>query len=200
MSFITKRGAVNKLAKKSKANEENVTTETLAPDEEIKEENKQTACEKEENAEKNACEELEKKYNELEDKYLRLAAEYTNFQRRTREEKEALYTNATCDAVAELLPIMDNLQRASDTMADATDVKSVADGVEMITKMALEVFSKLGVEPIEALGKEFDASLHNAVMHIDDDSFGTNEVVEEFQKGYKCKDKVIRYSMVKVAN
>ena len=72
--------------------------------------------------------------------------------------------------------------------------------VEMIKKMALEVFSKLGVEPIEAVGKEFDASLHNAVMHIDDDSFGTNEVVEEFQKGYKCKDKVIRYSMVKVAN
>ena len=191
MSFITKRGAVNKLAKKSKANEENVNTQSVEPDEEIKEENNQTASE---------SEEFEKKYNELEDKYLRLAAEYTNFQRRTREEKEALYTNAVVDTVAELLPIMDNLQRASDTMADATDVKSVADGVAMITKMALEVFSKLGVEPIEAFGKEFDASLHNAVMHIDDDNFGTNEVVEEFQKGYKCKDKVIRYSMVKVAN
>lgn len=191
MSFITKRGAVNKVAKKSKASEENVNTEALAPDEEIKEENKQATSE---------SEEFEKKYNELEDKYLRLAAEYTNFQRRTREEKDALYTNAVVDTVAELLPIMDNLQRASDTMADATDVKSVADGVEMIKKMALEVFSKLGVEPIEAVGKEFDASLHNAVMHIDDDSFGTNEVVEEFQKGYKCKDKVIRYSMVKVAN
>ena len=186
-----KRGAVNKLAKKSKASEENVNTQAVTPDEEIKEENNQTASE---------IEEFEKKFNELEDKYLRLADEYTNFQRRTREEKEALYTNAVVDTVAELLPIMDNLQRASDTMADAADVKSVADGVAMITKMALEVFSKLGVEPIEALGKEFDASLHNAVMHIDDDSFGTNEVVEEFQKGYKCKDKVIRYSMVKVAN
>ena len=200
MSFITKRGAVNKLAKKPKAGEENVKTNSCAPDEHTKAESEQSVCEDECQGDKKLYEELEKKYNELEDKYLRLAAEYTNFQRRTREEKEALYTNAVCDTVAELLPVMDNLQRANDTMSEAADAKSIAQGVAMITKMTLEVFSKLGVEPIEAMGKEFDASLHNAVMHIDDESFGTNEVVEEFQKGYKCKDKVIRYSMVKVAN
>lgn len=144
--------------------------------------------------------EAEKKYAELEDKYYRLAAEYTNFQRRTKEEKEALYSNAVADTVAELLPIMDNLQRAAAVPTESAEAKTVAEGVALISKMANEVFAKLGVEEIEAVGKEFDATLHNAVMHIDDDSFGKNEVVEEFQKGYKCKSKVIRYSMVKVAN
>ncbi len=183
---------MNNLAKKTNENEnmnENVdftNDETAAPEEGIEEAGNEN--------------EFEKKYYELEDKYYRLAAEYTNFQRRTKEEKEALYANAVADTVSELLPIMDNLQRAVDTSADATDAKTVAEGVALISKMANEVFAKLGVEPIEALGKEFDASLHNAVMHIDDDNFGKNEVVEEFQKGYKCKDKVIRYSMVKVAN
>ncbi len=187
---------MNRVAKKSEACEEKAKTTPDALDE-VTEKAEEI---EEENIINDKCEELEKKYNELEDKYFRLAAEYTNFQRRTREEKDALYTNAVSDTVAELLPIMDNLQRAVDTSKQATDAKTVADGVELITKMALEVFSKLGVEPIEALGKEFDASLHNAVMHIDDESYGKNEVVEEFQKGYKCKDKVIRYSMVKVAN
>lgn len=192
MNSTQKRRVVNDVAKKEKKDEnlnENadfLNDETAAPEEGIEEE----GCENE----------FEKKYYELEDKYYRLAAEYTNFQRRTKEEKEALYSNAVADAVSELLPIMDNLQRAVDTSTDATDAKTVADGVALISKMALEAFSKLGVEPIEAIGKEFDASIHNAVMHIDDDSFGKNEVVEEFQKGYKCKDKVIRYSMVKVAN
>ena len=118
----------------------------------------------------------------------------------SREEKEAMYTNAVSDTVAELLPILDNLQRAVDTSAETADAKTIADGVGMIAKLASDAFAKLGVEPIEAVGKEFDAAVHNAVMHVDDDSYGTNEVVEEFQKGYKCKDKVIRYSMVKVAN
>lgn len=111
-----------------------------------------------------------------------------------------MYTNAVSDTVAELLPILDNLQRAMDTPAETKEAKTIADGVAMIAKLAVDTFAKLGVEPIEAVGKEFDAAVHNAVMHVDDDSFGKNEVVEEFQKGYKCKDKVIRYSMVKVAN
>ena len=180
------------MAKKAKPSNENIDVAT-----EIKEEIKEETEVKEEQSEYDV---LEAKYNELDDKYLRLAAEYTNFQRRTREEKEALYTSAVCDTVGEFLPIMDNLQRALDMSADATDAKTVADGVAMVVKMAFETFNKLGIEPIEAVGKEFDMALHNAVMHIDDDSFGKNEVVEEFQKGYKCKDKVIRYSMVKVAN
>ena len=195
MNCIMKRKAVSDLAKKEKEeNTKKAPTPETAADENIEEETQSTPIEAKE------YDQLEQKYKELEDKYYRLAAEYTNFQRRSREEKDALYTNAVSDTVAELLPILDNLQRAVDTVRDTDDAKTVADGVVMISKMAQEVFSKLGVEPIEAVGKEFDAAVHNAVMHIDDDSYGANEVVEEFQKGYKCKDKVIRYSMVKVAN
>lgn len=198
MNCTTKRKAVIEVAKKAKDNEENLKNtsaaeEQAAVDENIEPQDTEGQGGKDYDA-------LEKKYSELEDKYYRLAAEYTNFQRRSREEKEAMYTNAVSDTVAELLPILDNLQRAVDTTADTADAKTIAEGVAMIAKLAVDTFAKLGVEPIEAVGKEFDAAVHNAVMHVDDDSFGKNEVVEEFQKGYKCKDKVIRYSMVKVAN
>ena len=205
MNCITKRKAVIELAKKAKDKEENLKNTSVAEEQAATDENieaQETASAQTQTEEKNEkdYDALEKKYNELEDKYYRLAAEYTNFQRRSREEKEAMYTNAVSDTVAELLPILDNLQRAVDTSAETADAKTIADGVVMIAKLASDAFAKLGVEPIEAVGKEFDAAVHNAVMHVDDDSYGTNEVVEEFQKGYKCKDKVIRYSMVKVAN
>lgn len=195
---------MNNVAKKAKENEESLKTasasETPAADENIEAQEAASAQPQAEEKDEKDYDALEKKYNELEDKYYRLAAEYTNFQRRSREEKEAMYTNAVSDTVAELLPVLDNLQRAVDTSAETADAKTIADGVAMIAKLASDAFAKLGVEPIEAVGKEFDAALHNAVMHVDDDSYGKNEVVEEFQKGYKCKDKVIRYSMVKVAN
>lgn len=195
---------MNNVGKKAKENEESLKTasasETPAADENIEAQEAASAQPQAEEKDEKDYDALEKKYNELEDKYYRLAAEYTNFQRRSREEKEAMYTNAVSDTVAELLPVLDNLQRAVDTSAETADAKTIADGVAMIAKLASDAFAKLGVEPIEAVGKEFDAALHNAVMHVDDDSYGTNEVVEEFQKGYKCKDKVIRYSMVKVAN
>lgn len=197
MNYTTKRKAVNNLAKKEAEEKIKNTSEAeqTAGDEKIETQPEAPAPEQ-----GGTDGEMEKKYNELEDKYYRLAAEYTNFQRRSREEKDAMYTNAVSDTVAELLPILDNLQRASDTSAEASDAKTIAEGIVMIAKLANDIFAKLGVEPIEAVGQEFDASVHNAVMHIDDDSYGANEVVEEFQKGYKCKDKVIRYSMVKVAN
>ncbi len=200
MNCTTKRKAVIEVAKKAKDNEENLKNTSTAEEQAAVDENIEAqGMEQEEQAGKD-YDVLEKKYSELEDKYYRLAAEYTNFQRRSREEKEAMYTNAVSDTVAELLPILDNLQRAMDTPAETKEAKIIADGVAMIAKLAVDTFAKLGVEPIEAVGKEFDAAVHNAVMHVDDDSFGKNEVVEEFQKGYKCKDKVIRYSMVKVAN
>ncbi len=142
----------------------------------------------------------EEKIQALEDKYLRLAAEYKNYQNRTQREKEALYTTAVADTVKELLPILDSMQRATDAAKTATDVAAVAEGIAMISKMCAEVFEKMGVEEIEAVGKPFDANVHNAVMHVDDEAYGENEVVEEFQKGYKYKDSIIRYSMVKVAN
>lgn len=166
------------------------------------EETAEKAAEAEETAEaaEDAAAASEEKIKELEDKYLRLAAEYKNYQNRTQREKEALYTSAVADAVKELLPVLDSVQFATESAKTATDVAAVAEGIEKISKMCAEVFAKMGVEEIEAVGKPFDAAFHNAVMHIDDEAFGENEVVEEFQKGYKYKDSVIRYSMVKVAN
>lgn len=145
-------------------------------------------------------EELEAKIAELEEKYLRLAAEYKNYQTRSQREKDELYSKSVSDTVEKLLPVIDSVERAQGMAKDSKSVEDVCEGIELIAKMAKEVFEKLGVEAIEAVGKEFDANVHNAVMHIDDENFGENEVVEEFMKGYRLKDKVIRYSMVKVAN
>ena len=159
------------------------------------------ACENKEEAQ--VCEsadDAETKYGELEEKYLRLAAEYKNYQNRTQREKDEIYGRAVMDTVAKLLPVVDSVERAEIMGKDAKSVEDVFAGIELIGKMTKEVFDKMGVEAIEAVGKEFDANIHNAVMHIDDENYGENEVVEEFMKGYKMKDKVIRYSMVKVAN
>ena len=144
--------------------------------------------------------ELEEKLHELEEKYLRLAAEYKNYQARSQREKEELYSKSVSDAVEMLLPVIDSVERAQGMAKESKSVEDVCAGIELIAKMTKEAFEKLGVEEIEAVGKEFDANVHNAVMHTDDDSVGENTVVEEFMKGYKMKDKVIRYSMVKVAN
>lgn len=132
------------------------------------------------------------------EQYQRLLAEYDNFKKRTVREKEAIYTDSVKDTVAVLLPVIDNLERA----LDAFDNKEGDQykGVEMILKQTEEAFKKLGVSKIESVGETFNPELHNAVMHIEDDSVTENTVVEEFQKGYTYKDKVIRHSMVKVAN
>ena len=145
--------------------------------------------------------ELAKKEEELSskaDQYQRLLAEYDNFKKRTVKEKEAIYVDSVKDTVAELLPVIDNLLRAIDAFSDKES--NECKGVMMVLKQAEEIFAKLGVSEIEAVGKPFNPECHNAVMHIEDDSVGENIVVEEFQKGYIYKDKVIRYSMVKVAN
>ncbi len=145
--------------------------------------------------------ELDKKQQQIDtlnDKYLRTVAEYDNFKRRTLKEKEQLYKDSACDIIVELLPVVDNLERALASFGDKEN--DYYKGVEMVMRQTEEIFSKMGVEPIKAVGEEFDPQIHNAVMHIDDDSVGDNIIVEEFQKGYKYKDKVIRYSMVKVAN
>ena len=172
-------------------------TEVETKEDEVEEkaaetETKEDACSKEK--------ELEEKIAELEEKYLRLAAEYKNYQARSQREKDELYSKSVSDAVEKLLPVIDSVERAEGMAKESKSVEDVCAGIELIAKMAREVFEKLGVEAIEAVGKEFDANVHNAVMHIDDESVGENTVVEEFMKGYKMKDKVIRYSMVKVAN
>ena len=138
----------------------------------------------------------EKEIAELNDKYLRLYAEYDNFRRRSTKEKEATYFDAKSDAVKNILPILDNMERA----CAFTEADKILEGMNLILKSFNENLAKMDVKEIEALGKTFDPNVHYAVMHVDDESYGESEVVEVLQKGYICGDKVIRYAMVKVAN
>lgn len=139
---------------------------------------------------------LRKESAEKDDKYLRMAAEYDNFRRRSREEKDAIYETAVADTVAALLPIIDNLERA----ALYEDGEKVKEGLVMTAKAAISVFEKMGVEDFGKCGETFDPNMHNAVMHVDDDTFGEGEIVEVLQKGYKKGKRIIRFAMVKSAN
>ena len=130
------------------------------------------------------------------DKLLRTTAEYENFRRRTSKEKEGIYTEACSDVLKEILTPLDNLERALSVEGSSEDLRV---GVEMTVRQFNEAFSKLGVEELASQG-EFDPNLHNAVMHVEDEQYGSNEIVEVFQKGYKRASKVLRHSMVKVAN
>ena len=141
-------------------------------------------------------ENLKAEIKEKDDKYLRMAAEYDNFRRRSREEKQATYDGAMADTVSQILPIIDNLERA----ALYDDLEKVKEGLVMIAKAIEGSLSSLGVEEVGHTGEKFDPNLHNAVMHIDDENFGENEIVEVFQKGYKKGNKIIRFAMVKTAN
>ena len=144
-------------------------------------------------------EEVKRLSEELEaekDKTLRLAAEYDNFRRRSQKEKEGLYADAMCDAVKEILPLFDNLERAG----QFTDGEKVAEGLSMMAKMSDAMLEKLGVTRFGVKGDKFDPTWHNAVMHIDDESFGENEITDVFEVGYRRGDKVIRFAMVRVAN
>lgn len=132
-----------------------------------------------------------------EDKFLRLAAEYDNYRKRTTKEKESIWTEAKAQTVAAFLPVYDNLERA---LKQETADAAYAKGVEMTMKGLQDAMAKLGVEPIPALGETFDPNLHNAVMHVDDETAEENTVVEVFQQGFTCGEKVIRFAMVKVAN
>ena len=166
---------------------------------EVKDETKKEKKATKRDAEKKLTEEIEAlkaEIKEKDDKYLRMAAEYDNFRRRSREEKEASYENAAADTVGELLPIIDNLERA----ALYDDESKVKEGLVMIAKSVESVLSKLGVTEIGAVGETFDPNLHNAVMHIDDEAYGEGEIVEVFQKGYRKGSRIIRFAMVKTAN
>lgn len=130
------------------------------------------------------------------DQYLRLAAEYDNFRRRSAKEREATYAEAYAEALASLFPVVDNLERA----AMYADGENVAKGVELTLKSVTETLARLGVEVIDPVGAEFDPNLHNAVMHVEDETVGESTVVEVLQKGYRRGDRVLRFAMVKVAN
>lgn len=171
------------------------------PAEELKETTKKgptksEKLQKELDARLEEIEALKAEIAEKDDKYLRMAAEYDNFRRRSREEKEGIYEAALADTVAELLPIIDNLERAA--MFEGGD--KVLEGLIMTAKATISVFEKLGIEEVGKVGDSFDPNLHNAVLHIDDESFGEGEIVEVFQKGYKKGKRIIRFAMVKTAN
>lgn len=140
--------------------------------------------------------ELQAAIAERDDKYLRLAAEYDNFRRRSQKERENVYSDAYSDAINALLPVLDNLGRA----VGCEDPKALSDGLSLILKSFDEGLAKLGIEEIKAEGETFDPERHYAVLHIEDENYGESEVVEVLQKGYTRGDKVIRYAVVKVAN
>jgi molecular chaperone GrpE len=171
--------------------EENVTPE-------VGEEN---SVETPENEAASKIAELEAKLAEQTDKYTRLYAEYDNFRKRSIREKDAKYADAVIDTAAAILPVGDNLERALATEVESDEAKTFKAGVEMVMKQFNDALTKLGITPIKAAGEQFDPNLHNAVMHIEDETIDDNTVVEEFQKGYIYKDdRVVRHSMVKVAN
>jgi len=149
---------------------------------------------------KRELEEKTKQCADYFDKLQRIAAEFDNFKKRSVKEKEALYADAVCDVVSAFLPVLDNVERALAAISEDSSAQALKDGVDMVFKQFKDAMKSIGVEEIAALNEQFDPKLHNAVMHVEDEAYGSNTVIEEFQKGYIYKDRVIRYSMVKVAN
>ena len=139
----------------------------------------------------------EEKYNTEHDQFLRLAAEFDNFRKRTIKEKEASYGNGKADTVAKMLPVYDNLERA---LQQPTEDAAYKKGVEMTMNELEKIFSAMGVEIFGQVGDEFNPELHNAIMHTEDESLGENTISMVFQKGFKIGDKVVRFAMVQVAN
>ena len=191
------------MSKKNKEKKgQTVTEETASEVEEIKEE-----ASAEETAEKEAPKAETPKESELEkaqkalaqehDQYLRLAAEYDNFRKRSRKEKEALYTDVKAETAAKFLPVFDDLERA---LANETADEAYKKGVELIMAEFRKIMTGLGVEEFGAVGEAFDPNAHNAVMHVENEELGENVIAQVFQKGFRIGDKVIRHAVVQVAN
>ena len=165
--------------------------------EEKKEEKKRFGRKDKKAEEKEKEEKHAQEMAEANDRYLRLAAEYDNFRRRTQKEKDNRYNDGKTDTLIKFLPVYDNLARALGT---PTEDEAYRKGVEMIMTAFTDTMTKLGIEKIESLGQTFDPTVHNAVMHVDDETKGENEIVEVFQEGFKIGEKIVRFAMVKVAN
>lgn len=176
---------------------EEETQECEAPDEESQEDEKKDGKSRTSFFGKKKKDKLEQQIEELTDRLKRSMAEFDNFRKRTEKEKASMYIIGAKDIVEKILPVVDNFERG---LAQAPEEDAFADGMKMIYKQFTTALDEMGVKPIEAVGKDFDPNLHNAVMHVEDDTVGENTVVEEFQKGYTYKDFVVRHSMVKVAN
>ena len=191
-------------------NKDNVTAEEIAPDAHDEETVSEAETEKQSKSEKKKQKKLEdtlteleakleakdKEIAELNDRYMRMAAEYDNFRKRSAKEKDGIYSDAYADALKAILPIIDNLERA----VGVEGAEAVAKGLEMTLKGAAEALEKMGVEAFGAEGDAFDPNMHNAMMMVDDENHKEGEIVTVFQKGYKKGDRIIRYAMVTVAN
>ena len=183
--------------------------ENKLPEQEVQPENQQPAPEQQEeqptkpkkenkkNKDKAELEKLREDYNALNDKYLRLMAEYDNFRKRSQRERDAIYPEATAAAAAAFLAVADNFERAIAAECSDPEYKK---GTELVFQSLKDSFAKLNVEAFGEAGDKFDPNCHNAVMHVDDDSIDVETVVEVFQKGYKLGDRIVRHAMVKVAN
>ena len=137
---------------------------------------------------------------ELNDRLMRNMAEFDNFRKRTEKEKSMMFELGAKDIVEKILPVIDNFERGLASISEEEKEGAFAKGIEAIYKQLLQTLETAGVKQIEALNKEFDPNFHNAVMHVEDEEYGENVVVEEFQKGYMYRETVVRHSMVKVAN
>ena len=198
-------GSEEEAADTAQAAEEEASDDTAAP-EETEQQPEEAESQKEPETKtktsffgkkKKEKDKFEQQIEDLTDRLKRSMAEFDNYRKRTEKEKSSMYIIGARDIVEKMLPIVDNFERG---LAQAPEEDPFAEGMKMIYKQMITAFDEMGVKPIEAVGKEFDPNLHNAVMHVEDESVGENIVVEEFQKGYTYKDFVVRHSMVKVAN
>lgn len=181
-----------------------VEQEAAVEETEEKEEKKEGLFKKRKKVDAKALEtELEKKEAEvadLKDRYQRLMAEFENARKRTAKETTKMFDMGAKDVLEKLLPVVDNFERGLAAVAEEEKDSAFVQGIDAIYKQLMTVFGEIGVAPMDAVGKEFNADFHNAVMHVEDEELGENVVAEELQKGYMYKDQVLRYSMVKVAN
>ena len=178
---------------------EDTVEETVEPEAQKEEVVEEPTKEKTKKSKKKK-DERDEKIEELSDKLLRQMAEFDNFRKRTEKEKSAMYEIGAKDIIEKLLPVVDNFERGFSTVTEEDKEDAFVTGMEMVYKQLMTMLETVGVKPIEAVGQEFNPDLHNAVMHVEDETVGDNIIVEEFQKGYTYRDSVVRYSMVKVAN
>lgn len=150
--------------------------------------------------EKEKKDKKDQKIDELNDRLMRLMAEYDNYRKRTEKEKSLMFEMGAKSIVEKIIPVIDNFERGFATVSDEDKDNPFVMGMDKVYSQFVTSMEEAGVTAIDAVGKEFDPNIHNAVMHVDDDSLGDNIVAEELQKGYMYKDSVVRYSMVKVAN
>lgn len=200
----------NDLEQKEESEEKEVQEETLQEEEEKKEE-ETSAKEEKEPAKENklkrfgkkkdkTVEKLEEKLADLEDKRVRQLAEFENFRKRSEKEKSQMFETGAKTVIEKMLPVIDNFERGLAGIPEEEKEAPFVQGVELVYKQLVTALSELGVQPIEAVGKEFNPDFHNAVMAVDDDSLESGTVAEEMQKGYMYKESVVRHSMVKVVN